>query len=101
MSILNSNCRYIVLNRPYAFVQWVKKAKIAEKYVLMAEPDHVMIRPIPNFMTSEAPGLCRITDWHRLSMLAGYATDIPEVMFQSCRAPQDRVMLICSLPPTM
>ena len=46
---------YIVLNRPYAFVQWVKKQNIPEKYVLMAEPDHVIIRPIPNFMTSEAP----------------------------------------------
>jgi len=46
---------YVVLNRPYAFVQWVKKAKIPEKYVLMAEPDHVMLRPIPNFMTGETP----------------------------------------------
>ena len=52
---------YIVLNRPYAFVEWVKKAQIPEKYVLMAEPDHVMIRPLPNFMTSERPGgwMCR------------------------------------------
>lgn len=45
-----------MLNRPYAFKQWVEKANIPEKYVLMSEPDHVMIRPLPNFMTSEAPG---------------------------------------------
>lgn len=46
---------YVVLNRPYAFVQWVKQQKIPEKYVLMSEPDHIMIRPLPNFMTSEDP----------------------------------------------
>ncbi len=46
----------MVLNRPYAFVQWVKTTQIPEKYVLMAEPDHVFIRPMPNFMTSESPG---------------------------------------------
>lgn len=45
-----------MLNRPYAFVQWTKKAKIPEKYVLMAEPDHVFLRPLPNFMTGDAPG---------------------------------------------
>ena len=47
-----------MLNRPYAFAQWVQKANIPERYVLMAEPDHVMIRPIPNFMTSDIPGAC-------------------------------------------
>uniref|UniRef100_A0A7R9VVW4 Hydroxyproline O-arabinosyltransferase-like domain-containing protein n=1 Tax=Chlamydomonas euryale TaxID=1486919 RepID=A0A7R9VVW4_9CHLO len=46
---------YVVLNRPYAFVQWVKQQNIPEKYVLMAEPDHVYIRPLKNFMTSESP----------------------------------------------
>jgi hypothetical protein len=46
---------YIVLNRPYAFVQWVEKVKIPERYVLMSEPDHVFLRPLPNFMTGEAP----------------------------------------------
>jgi hypothetical protein len=45
-----------VLNRPYAFVQWVEKAKIPERYVLMAEPDHIFLRPLPNFMTGETPG---------------------------------------------
>lgn len=46
---------YVVLNRPYAFVQWVQKAQIPEKYVLMAEPDHVFLRPLPNFMRGENP----------------------------------------------
>lgn len=40
---------YVVLNRPYAFRQWVDKHldKIPEKYVLMAEPDHLFIKPPP------------------------------------------------------
>eukprot|EP00798_Chlamydomonas_sp_ICE-L_P013404 gene13404-19255_t len=46
---------YVVLNRPYAFAQWVKKANIPERFVLMAEPDHVWIRPIPNLMKGDAP----------------------------------------------
>ncbi len=48
--------RYVVLNRPYAFVQWVQKAKIPEKYVLMSEPDHIFLRPLPNFMRGDKPG---------------------------------------------
>eukprot|EP00257_Ricinus_communis_P013351 XP_015570769.1 hydroxyproline O-arabinosyltransferase 3 isoform X2 [Ricinus communis] len=39
---------YIVLNRPWAFVQWLKKATIEEEYILMAEPDHIFINPLPN-----------------------------------------------------
>ncbi|XXG64642.1 hypothetical protein AAC387_Pa05g2537 [Persea americana] len=39
---------YIVLNRPGAFVQWLQKANIEEEYILMAEPDHVIVKPIPN-----------------------------------------------------
>jgi hydroxyproline O-arabinosyltransferase len=41
---------YVVLNRPYAFVQWTQKAKIAEDYVLMSEPDHIWLKPMPNLM---------------------------------------------------
>lgn len=47
-----------MLNRPYAFVQWCEKAKIPERYVLMAEPDHIFLRPLPNFMNGDAPGAC-------------------------------------------
>ncbi|CAN4076894.1 unnamed protein product [Withania somnifera] len=39
---------YIVLNRPWAFVQWIQQAQIEEDYILMAEPDHVIVKPIPN-----------------------------------------------------
>ncbi|XP_072972538.1 hydroxyproline O-arabinosyltransferase 1-like [Typha angustifolia] len=39
---------YIVLNRPWAFVQWLRKADIQEEYILMAEPDHIIVKPIPN-----------------------------------------------------
>lgn len=39
---------YIVLNRPWAFVQWLEKATIEEEYVLMAEPDHIFVTPLPN-----------------------------------------------------
>uniref|UniRef100_A0A7N0UCP8 Hydroxyproline O-arabinosyltransferase-like domain-containing protein n=1 Tax=Kalanchoe fedtschenkoi TaxID=63787 RepID=A0A7N0UCP8_KALFE len=39
---------YVVLNRPWAFVQWLEKAKIKEEYVLMAEPDHIFVTPLPN-----------------------------------------------------
>uniref|UniRef100_A0A0D9WG06 Hydroxyproline O-arabinosyltransferase-like domain-containing protein n=1 Tax=Leersia perrieri TaxID=77586 RepID=A0A0D9WG06_9ORYZ len=49
---------YIVLNRPWAFVQWLKKADIKEEicsYVLMAEPDHVFVRPLPNLARGDEP----------------------------------------------
>ncbi|XP_040993088.1 hydroxyproline O-arabinosyltransferase RDN2 [Juglans microcarpa x Juglans regia] len=39
---------YIVLNRPWAFVQWLEKATIEEEYILMAEPDHIFVKPLPN-----------------------------------------------------
>jgi hypothetical protein len=40
---------YPVLNRPYAFLQWVQKYmdEIPEDYVLMAEPDHIFVKPPP------------------------------------------------------
>ncbi|KAI3790534.1 hypothetical protein L2E82_03643 [Cichorium intybus] len=39
---------YIVLNRPWAFVQWLERATIAEEYILMAEPIHIFVNPLPN-----------------------------------------------------
>ncbi|KAK6132804.1 hypothetical protein DH2020_033447 [Rehmannia glutinosa] len=39
---------YVVLNRPWAFVQWLNKATIEEEYILMAEPDHIFTKPLPN-----------------------------------------------------
>eukprot|EP00884_Botryococcus_braunii_P021976 jgi/Botrbrau1/8462/Bobra.0237s0079.1 len=46
---------YIVLNRPWAFVQWVREANIPEKYVLMSEPDHIWLKPMPNLMVDDRP----------------------------------------------
>lgn len=46
---------YVVLNRPWAFVQWVQQAKIEEEYVLMAEPDHIFVKPLPNLATEFMP----------------------------------------------
>ncbi|KAK8963552.1 hypothetical protein KSP40_PGU019951 [Platanthera guangdongensis] len=46
---------YIVLNRPWAFVQWLKVAKIEEDYILMAEPDHIFVNPLPNLSRGDYP----------------------------------------------
>ncbi|PKA55399.1 hypothetical protein AXF42_Ash006601 [Apostasia shenzhenica] len=46
---------YIVLNRPWAFVQWLEKAHIKEDYILMAEPDHIVVNPLPNLSRGDNP----------------------------------------------
>ncbi|XP_065868057.1 hydroxyproline O-arabinosyltransferase RDN2-like [Euphorbia lathyris] len=46
---------YVVLNRPWAFVQWLQKANIEEDYILMAEPDHVFVNPVPNLAHGDYP----------------------------------------------
>ncbi|CAL5190475.1 unnamed protein product [Lathyrus oleraceus] len=46
---------YIVLNRPWAFVQWLEKAVIDEEYILMAEPDHIFVNPLPNLASENEP----------------------------------------------
>ncbi|PHT68415.1 hypothetical protein BC332_28388 [Capsicum chinense] len=46
---------YIVLNRPWAFVQWLEKATIEEEYILMAEPDHIFANPLPNLARGDHP----------------------------------------------
>ena len=58
-AVLNSTflctCRYVVLNRPYAFVQWLRSAVYPERYVFMSEPDHLWLRPMPNLMVGQRP----------------------------------------------
>ena len=44
-----------MLNRPWAVVQWLRLAKIPERYVLMSEPDHLWLKPMPNLMIGEKP----------------------------------------------
>ena len=39
---------YVVLNRPWAFVQWLSAARIEEEFILMAEPDHLWLKPFQN-----------------------------------------------------
>ncbi|KAK1277414.1 hypothetical protein QJS04_geneDACA007378 [Acorus gramineus] len=46
---------YVVLNRPWAFVQWLEKATIEEDYILMAEPDHIFLKPLPNLARGGFP----------------------------------------------
>ncbi|KAK9831741.1 hypothetical protein WJX74_007749 [Apatococcus lobatus] len=46
---------FVVLNRPYAFLQWVQQTTIPERYVLMSEPDHLWIKPLSNIMLGERP----------------------------------------------
>lgn len=46
---------YVVLNRPWAFVQWLEKATIEEEYILMAEPDHIFVKPLPNLARGGLP----------------------------------------------
>lgn len=49
------DCRYVVLNRPSAFVQWLQGTTIKEKYVFMSEPDHIWLKPMPNLMVGDRP----------------------------------------------
>ena len=44
-----------MLNRPYAFVQWLQGSAITEKYVFMSEPDHIWLKPMPNLMVGQRP----------------------------------------------
>lgn len=46
---------YVVLNRPWAFVQWLEKTAIEEEYILMAEPDHIFVNPLPNLAHGDYP----------------------------------------------
>ncbi|OIW04184.1 hypothetical protein TanjilG_00744 [Lupinus angustifolius] len=46
---------YVVLNRPWAFVQWLEKADIEEEYIMMAEPDHLFVNPLPNLASRTQP----------------------------------------------
>nr|GME19184.1 hydroxyproline O-arabinosyltransferase 3-like [Ipomoea batatas] len=46
---------YVVLNRPWAFVQWLEKVTIEEEYILMAEPDHIFLKPLPNLAHGDYP----------------------------------------------
>jgi hypothetical protein len=45
-----------VLSRPNAFVQFFEKCpEITEDYILMAEPDHLYLKPLDNLMNGRTP----------------------------------------------
>ncbi|KAF5469841.1 hypothetical protein F2P56_010400 [Juglans regia] len=46
---------YVVLNRPWAFVQRLENATVEEEYILMAEPDHIFIKPLTNLARGGHP----------------------------------------------
>ena len=52
---LSQEYGFVVLSRPNALAQMLVKCPIPEKYILMAEPDHIMLQYIPNLMTGERP----------------------------------------------
>jgi len=53
---LEDELGFVVLSRPFAFVQFFEKCpEIKEDYILMAEPDHVYIKPVPNLMRGDVP----------------------------------------------
>ena len=67
---------YVVLNRPYAFLQWVHNyaQRIPEDYVIMAEPDHIFIVPPPLWCDPEGcDTMCHPTWILRAALLAAYA----------------------------
>ncbi|XP_057775580.1 hydroxyproline O-arabinosyltransferase 1-like [Salvia miltiorrhiza] len=47
---------YLVLNRPWALLQWLNQAQIREDYILMCEPDHLILSPIPNLTQDRRHG---------------------------------------------
>ena len=38
-----------MLNRPWAFQQFLEKVNISEDYIFMAEPDHLLLEAMPNW----------------------------------------------------
>lgn len=54
---LSNEHGFVVLSRPNAFVQWLKEKldDIEEDYILMSEPDHLYLAPIPNLMNGDKP----------------------------------------------
>ncbi|KAG2489813.1 hypothetical protein HYH03_011762 [Edaphochlamys debaryana] len=58
---ISKGTSYIVLNRPYAFMEWLNRVSIPEKYFVMGEADHLFLRPMPNFMNGESQGAALFT----------------------------------------
>jgi hypothetical protein len=53
---LENEFGFVVLSRPNAFVEFFEKCpEIEEEYILMAEPDHLYLRPLENLMNGNTP----------------------------------------------
>ena len=53
---LENEMGFVVLSRPNAFKQFFEKCpEIEEDYILMAEPDHLYLRPLDNLMQERNP----------------------------------------------
>ena len=53
---LDNEMGFVVLSRPNAFKQFFEKCPdIEEDYILMAEPDHLYLRPLDNLMQGRRP----------------------------------------------
>ena len=58
---LDDNRGYVVLSRPFSFMNFIKDGymdKIEEDYIMMAEPDHIFLKALPNFVSEEHNGIC-------------------------------------------
>ena len=56
VSRLQNEMGFVVLSRPNAFVEFFEKCpEIEEDYILMAEPDHLYLRPLDNLMRGDTP----------------------------------------------
>lgn len=52
---LSEEYGFVVLSRPNALLQMLTKCKIEEEFILMAEPDHIFLKPMPNLMVGNKP----------------------------------------------
>lgn len=52
---LSNEHGFVVMSRPQAIQQWLDKCEVEEDYILMAEPDHLILRPMPNPMHGDTP----------------------------------------------
>ena len=52
---LSQEYGFVVLSRPNALAQMLDRCEIKEEYILMAEPDHLFLKPLPNLMVGNKP----------------------------------------------
>ncbi|CAK0762398.1 hypothetical protein CVIRNUC_002953 [Coccomyxa viridis] len=85
---------FVVLNRPYGFLQWVRQhlPHLTEAYVLMIEPDYIFMRPPPLFATPTQSAA-----YHFTYMLPNQNRDIIEP-YNEKGVPYDTILPIGNAP---